>query len=144
VVKLINKASISSTPLILALPSNIKIEKIITTGKKYLGTPYKLGATPFKTDKFDCSSFIQYIFAKNGIKLPRKSTQQALYGTSIEFNNLKRGDLLFFYTKRTKGIGHVAIYLGKNKILHACRKKGVSYASLEKWKKKLLLIKRIV
>jgi peptidoglycan endopeptidase LytE len=50
-------------------------DKIIQTGEKYLGVPYKFGARSGRTDMFDCSSFTQYVYWKNGTKLPRTSRQ---------------------------------------------------------------------
>lgn len=109
--------------------------KIIATGEKYLGTPYRFGAPSGQTRVFDCSSFTQYVFGKNGIKLPRTSSQQSTVGTYVRKANLQVGDLLFFKTSKSNGkVGHVAIYAGNNKILHTYGPGGVRYDSLStKW-----------
>lgn len=101
--------------------------RIITTGLRYLGTPYVYNAPAFRTDMFDCSSFIQYIFGVNGISLPRNSRQQFEVGIPISFTLIQKGDLLFFTTKTRKNrkglskIGHVALYIGNNQMLHTSR-----------------------
>lgn len=99
-------------------------DQIISTGLQYLGTPYMFNAPSYQSDTFDCSSFIQYIFGVNGFLLPRNSRQQFEIGVPIPFNQIKKGDLLFFTTKARKNrqglskIGHVAIYIGQGQILH--------------------------
>ncbi|EIJ80892.1 C40 family peptidase [Bacillus methanolicus] len=77
-------------------------DKIISTGFNFIGTPYVFNAPSFQTDRFDCSSFIQHIFKVNGISLPRNSRQQFQVGKSISYHAIKKGDLLFFTTKKTK------------------------------------------
>ncbi|WP_245596766.1 C40 family peptidase [Shimazuella kribbensis] len=108
-------------------------DKIIATGEKFLGTPYQYGAASGQTRTFDCSSFTQYVFKQNGIKLLRSSRQQYTQGTSVARNQIKKGDLLFFTTSHSGGkIGHVGIYAGNNKILHTWGSKGVQYESLDR------------
>ncbi|WP_096439996.1 C40 family peptidase [Alteribacter populi] len=124
---------------------------IISTGLHHLGVPYLYNAPPFQTNTFDCSSFIQYIFHKNGITLPRNSRQQFQIGSEISLKKIERGDLLFFTTsKRRKRagiekIGHVALYLGNGKILHTFRQgKKVKITKLKShWKKGLIGARRI-
>ncbi|QGR00053.1 NlpC/P60 family protein [Paenibacillus psychroresistens] len=101
-------------------------DKIISTGKQLLGTPYLYAAQAAKTSTFDCSSFTQYVFNQNGIILPRSSTQQSQVGTYVSRNQLKPGDLIFFYAP----IHHVAIYMGNGKILHATKSAGVAINDL--------------
>ncbi|MBO9130981.1 C40 family peptidase [Bacillus sp. 165] len=99
-------------------------DRIIATGLLYLATPYSFKAPAAQTKKFDCSSFVQYVFGLNGITLPRSSRQQFQAGDFIAFDSLQKGDLLFFTNEqRTKKtgiakIGHVAIYMGNNLMLH--------------------------
>ncbi|MET3698924.1 NlpC/P60 family protein [Bacillus oleivorans] len=130
----------------------MKTESIIETGLKYLDTPYLFNSPPFQSSTFDCSSFVQFIFFKNGIGLPRNSRQQFQAGKTIPLNHVKRGDLLFFTTKKRKKkkgiekIGHVALYLGNGQILHTYRKAGkVEVSSLEPyWKKVLVGARRVI
>lgn len=111
--------------------------RLISTGKRYLGVPYRLGAEYQTSRRFDCSSFTQYIFAKNGIDLPRGARGQYKTGTPVARRNLKVGDLVFFSTTATvkyragsiNRIGHVGIYAGNNRILHTYGKGGVKYTN---------------
>jgi cell wall-associated NlpC family hydrolase len=96
-------------------------DNVIATGKQFLGVPYKFGAKSGRTDAFDCSSFTQYVFKKNGINIPRSSRQQAKVGTFVPRNQLKPGDLVFSDTNRDGIINHVSIYMGNGKLLHTYR-----------------------
>jgi peptidoglycan DL-endopeptidase LytE len=62
----------------------------------------------------DCSGWVQAIFKKFGVNLPRTSAQQAVtaYGSPVKFAELQIGDLMFFSTRADKKITHVGIYLG--------------------------------
>ncbi|MEK5391366.1 NlpC/P60 family protein [Margalitia sp. FSL K6-0131] len=80
----------------------MKASKIIKTGHTFLGVPYVFDAPSYRTDMFDCSSFIQHIFMVHGISLPRNSRQQSLIGTRISPKQLQKGDLLFFTTRKRK------------------------------------------
>ncbi|MDQ0493395.1 C40 family peptidase [Paenibacillus brasilensis] len=60
---------------------------IIALGRQLRGTPYMFGADPYpQSKKFDCSSYIQYIFGRNGVALPRTSRAQAGAGRNINLN----------------------------------------------------------
>ena len=120
-----------------------KAEAVIEEGLKLLGTPYVYGATRFHdgkgnkltgftTEKFDCSSLMQYIFYKGaGVLLDTTTRTQILQGKAVD--KIERGDLLFFTnaSRRNKTgierVGHVALYLGGNYILHTAS----DYAKIE-------------
>jgi cell wall-associated NlpC family hydrolase len=94
-------------------------DEIEVTAKKLLGTPYVWGATGPNT--FDCSGFTQEVFCKAGIHIPRNSRAQAKVGKYIAYENLRRGDMVFFDTNRKKPgyVTHVGIYLSGGKFIHA-------------------------
>ena len=124
-----------------ALSTN-KANKVVSTGKKYIGTPYRYGGTTPKG--FDCSGFVGYTFKKaTGKKLPRSSTSLYKKGKKIAKSKLKKGDLVFFNTSG-KGISHVAIYIGSNKVIHSVSK-GVKIDKLSSsyWKKRYVGAKRL-
>jgi cell wall-associated NlpC family hydrolase len=122
-----------------------KADKIIITGKKYLGVKYRFGAPAGVTYAFDCSSFTQYIFKKNGFSLPRTSSLQARKGSKVTKSQLKKGDLVFFNSPGHSGIGHVAVYAGYNKILHAAGKNvKVSSLSSSYWKSHYITARRVI
>ena len=113
-----------------------QIEDIISVGKTLLGYPYVWGSERylysngtinknFKQGEFDCSALTQYAYYIGaGIKLDVTTRTQVLQGNEVELSDLKRGDLMFFtnssryYNTGIERVGHVAIYLGNNYILH--------------------------
>lgn len=127
--------------------SSSKASAVIKTANRYLGTPYKFGATYGQTRTFDCSSFVKYVYARNGIKLPRVSRDQALRGTYVSRSNLKKGDLVFFKSagSSSKRITHVAIYAGNNKLLHTYGSGGVKYSTFSSyWKGRYVKARRVL
>lgn len=60
----------------------------------------------------DCSGWTQHIYYMFGINLPRTSAEQATMGTPVTFDDMKKGDLMFFSTREDKEITHVGIYMG--------------------------------
>lgn len=91
-------------------------DRITRTAMRYLGVPYMWGGTTFSG--VDCSGFVQTVFAKNGINLPRMADGQFSVGRRIAMSFLMPGDLVFFETY-TSGASHVGIYIGDGKFIHA-------------------------
>ncbi|WP_146552447.1 C40 family peptidase [Rummeliibacillus sp. SL167] len=90
------------------------LSNIVSTGKKYLGVPYVYGGTT--PSGFDCSGFTRYVYAKNGISLPRTSRAQR---AAVKYTkNPRPGDLVFFNVGGG-AITHVAIYAGNGMLVHA-------------------------
>lgn len=94
-------------------------ERIVQTALTYVGTPYVWGGTT--PAGFDCSGFVQYVFAKYGISLPRTSYDQAEAGQYVPKSDLEPGDLVFFDT--SGGASHVGIYIGQGKFVNAASTK---------------------
>lgn len=88
---------------------------IVSDALKYLGVPYVWGGTT--PSGFDCSGLVQYVFAMNGITLPRTTTQQEFSGTVISISQLQAGDLVFFGARGSTH--HVGIYIGGGQFVHA-------------------------
>jgi len=94
---------------------------IVQTALAYLGVPYKYGGRLPGT--LDCSLFVQTVFARNGIKLPRTAAQQALVGVPVDVSALQPGDRLYF-RDRSGNIRHTAIYIGDGRFIHASTNRG--------------------
>lgn len=96
--------------------SDVRVD-LVEYAKQFLGNPYVWGGTSL-TKGADCSGFVLSIYKKYGYKLPHYSGSQANCGTKIDFKDIQPGDLIFY--KNDKGvIGHVAIYIGNEQIIHA-------------------------
>ncbi|WP_425805003.1 NlpC/P60 family protein [Desulfitobacterium sp. Sab5] len=102
-----------------------KANAIIDTAKKYIGVPYQWGGESPSTG-FDCSGFVQFVFAQNGITLPRVSAEQFKMGTSVELTKIEPGDLIFFSFAKNGTADHVGIYIGDNQFINASSSKGVT------------------
>jgi hypothetical protein len=87
---------------------------------RFLGVKYRYGGDSPK-EGFDCSGLVAYAAEKSlGLKLPRSARDQAQTGTSVDRDELRRGDLVFFNTLGRR-YSHVGIYLGDHKFVHAPR-----------------------
>lgn len=103
-------------------------KELLKLAKKLIGRGYKYGAsTHFDAPKiFDCSSFTRYLFRSIGIEIPRPSIEQYLFSEKVKKDKLQPGDLVFFVGNKPhkspllkEQIGHVAVYIGNNEIIHA-------------------------
>ena len=132
---------------------NDLIEQVIDEGLLLLGHPYIYGAIRFHDGagnklknfdptKYDCSSLMQYIFYHGaGINLNMTTRTQVKQGTFVKKSDLSRGDLIFFTNSSrynntgVERIGHVALYLGNNYILHTASDYAViEQISAQRWK----------
>ena len=96
---------------------------IVNKAFEYYGGSYVWGGTDLQTG-VDCSGFTLQIYRAFGINLPRLSAEQAKWGSHVNtMAEALPGDLLFFHGYRngtvTDGVGHVAIYIGNGKMIHA-------------------------
>ena len=96
------------------------IDSIIYEGMEQLGKPYVYGATG--VDSFDCSMLVKHSIESEGISFPRTSREQRAFTKYIRFDELKRGDFVFWHEGTIlthENVRHVAIYLGDGKMLQA-------------------------
>lgn len=108
-----------------------KGQEVANYAKQFVGCKYVYGgSTPSKG--FDCSGLTMYVYNKFGVSLSHSATAQSKVGTTVSKANLQPGDLVFFTNYVTnKGIGHVGIYIGNNKFVHASTEKtGVIISTL--------------
>jgi len=102
---------------------NYDKDPMLKNAKHHLGGKYVWGGTV--PSGFDCSGYVQYLYKKEGVQLPRTAWEQSKVGKDVTWQSLQKGDLLFFLTDRKRRIPvtHVGMYLGNNKFIHAASKK---------------------
>lgn len=118
-------------------------QAVINTAFEYIGVPYRYGGTTPKG--FDCSGFVQYVYARNGIKLPRTADIQYKSGAAVARGKLRAGDMVFFSTTE-RGASHSGIYLGDNKFINASSSRGIVICSMSDpyWQKRYWGARRII
>ncbi len=87
--------------------------RVVRYAKHLLGVPYEWGGTSPRTG-FDCSGFVRYVYSHFGISLPHSSFADYWRGRRVGRWQLKPGDLVFF-----ADAGHVGIYVGHSRFIHA-------------------------
>jgi cell wall-associated NlpC family hydrolase len=99
-------------------PASATARRVLDSADGYLGVPYRWGGTS-PSNGFDCSGFTQYVFAREGIRIPRNSRQQSRAGIQVPnaLELARPGDLLFFAFG--SDIDHVGIYVGDYRMIHA-------------------------
>ena len=110
-----------------------------------VGTNYRYGGT-HPQQGFDCSGLVQYSYKRAGIAVPRNTKLQRKSSKAVSHVRLKKGDLLFF-NQAGKRSGHVAIYVGNDKFVHAPSSgKTVRVDSLKNryWRRHLASARRFV
>jgi peptidoglycan endopeptidase LytE len=95
--------------------SRSEMQKLIKRATAFLGAPYRLGGTSKRG--IDCSAFVQKVYRNFNVNLPRVARDQSEVGVEVNIDKLAKGDLVFFNTNRS--LGHVGIYIGNNKFIHA-------------------------
>lgn len=115
--------------------SSKMISDLLSEAHRYIGRPYVHGAKGPKA--FDCSGFTSYVYRQFGYTISPSSRAQYTEGTNVERNDLRKGDLVFFTSRRSgKNIGHVGIVVsadnesGDFKFIHASVK-GVKVSDFE-------------
>ncbi|MBI3047870.1 MAG: C40 family peptidase [Acidobacteria bacterium] len=95
---------------------------VIRTALEFLGAPYRNGGSD--PSGFDCSGFVQWVFGRHGLALPREVRDQYQVGRDVDLDDVRAGDLLFFETV-SRGASHVGIALGNGRFVHAPSSRGV-------------------
>jgi cell wall-associated NlpC family hydrolase len=106
----------ASAPTASSGTSNGAADRAATQAAKMVGKPYRYGGS--SPSGFDCSGLVLYSFKQAGVSLPHNTDKQRAISRLVKLADLRRGDLLFF-NQEGKKYGHVAIYLGDGKFVHA-------------------------
>lgn len=117
------------------------VARLTRNAMRFIGTPYVFGGTT--SSGFDCSGYVQHVFAMQGIRVPRTADAQFYAAHKIR-NGGRAGDLVFFQTY-LPGPSHVGIYLGKGKFISSSGH-GVMISNLSDryWAARYLGMKRVV
>src|SRR5688572_845404 len=78
-------------------PQPVPVPALIATALALKGTPYRYSGTD-PASGFDCSGFVQWVFARHGTAVPREVRDQYRVGKKIDEDEVKPGDLVFFET----------------------------------------------
>ncbi len=87
--------------------------RAVRVARRYLGVPYRYGGSS-PGSGFDCSGFVRFVYARLGLSLPHSSYADFALGRRVARRRLEPGDLVFFH-----GLGHVGIYVGHGRFIHA-------------------------
>jgi len=102
---------------------------VLEAAETRIGAPYRYGGSG--PDAFDCSGLVAYAHRQVGIAVPRTAAEQYSQATPVERRELRPGDLVFFRLAG-RDVGHVGIYAGDDRFVHAPQSGGhVRLASLE-------------
>ena len=123
--------------------------RVLRAADAYVGVRYRWGGTSPRTG-FDCSGYVQYVYDREGVRLPRTSRQQAVAGTRrpTRWDAAGPGDLVMF-ANPGEAISHVAFYAGNGRILHSSSSGGgVRYDDLDtkrgRWyRERLVAVRRV-
>lgn len=129
--------------------SKNKATAIVSDAKSYIGTRYRTGGTTKKG--MDCSGLVYTAFNNNGVKMHRTSFDMSKQGRPVKTKEVKKGDLLFFKTRKSsRSINHVGVVSkvsnGSIYFIHSSSSKGVIESSLKSdyWSKSFKFAKRIL
>lgn len=108
------------------------------------GAPYRDGGAD--PSGFDCSGFVQYVFGRHALLLPRTVSDQAREGRAVRRQEIRAGDLVFFSTT-APGPSHVGIVIGPDAFVHAPSSRGVvrvERLSSSYWAPRLVAVRRVL
>ena len=130
-----SKSGASSAPAPSSSNGSATGSEIANYACQFVGNPYVFGGTSL-TNGADCSGFTQSVYKAFGYSIPRSSSQQRSAGREVSYAEAQPGDLICY-------AGHVAIYLGNGRIVHASSvKTGIKYGTATY--KTILSVRRIV
>lgn len=108
----------TETPESTETSSSAVVTAVIDMAESLIGVPFAEGGD--SPAGFDNSGFIYYVLRQNGfLTCPRGAVAQSKMGTRLEYDELKKGDLVYFYNESGTDAGFGGIYIGGGKMI-AC------------------------
>lgn len=137
VLKLTSEGILAPAP---EVEKTLNVDALIAEAKKHMGVPYVWGG--ITSSGFDCSGFLNYVYNKQGVSIPR--TVETIWSATTPVSTPQKGDLVFFTTYKT-GPSHAGIYIGDNKFIHAGSSTGVTITDINNsyWKERYLGVKKV-
>ncbi len=120
--------------------------RVVQTARTQLGRPYRHGGTS-PARGFDCSGLVWWAFRKNGVNVPRTTSEQASAGHRVSLSRVRPGDILVFKTSPLWGNLHTALYVGNGYFIHSPRSgKRIRMERLPNsyWSPRLKTIRRVI
>jgi len=125
-------------------PSRSARNAVVSTALALRGTPYKNGGAD--PGGFDCSGFVDYVFGRHAILLPRTVAELAHEGRKVPLRDVMPGDLVFFSTV-APGPSHVGIAISRDRFVHAPSSRGevrVERLDARYWASRLVAVRRVL
>lgn len=118
-------------------------QQIADYSTNFQGVKYVYGS--YSTSGMDCSGFVKYVYAHFSIAVPRSAADYAGFGEKVSRENLRVSDILLFDTDKNGTVGHVGIYLGGDKFIHASTsKRKVIIMTLSEYRGKYYGARRVI
>jgi cell wall-associated NlpC family hydrolase len=125
-----------------------KADTVVNTAMWYRGkVTYRFGVRDPQHLRFDCSSFVQFIYKQAGISLPWGTRSLAHVGTPVySKSQLHKGDLILFSVHTPGKVNHVGIYIGNGKFIHNSTSSGVVVSDLYSgyWQNRFIVGRRVI
>ena len=133
-------SSSSSSEKSYSAPSGSNGQAVVNYASQFVGNPYVYGGSSL-TNGTDCSGFVMSVYAQFGISLPHSSSAMRSVGYGVSTSDMQPGDIICYS-------GHVAIYMGNNKIVHASNsapypRGGIKISNNARYRK-IVTVRRIV
>lgn len=119
---------------------------VLRTARSLIGAPYRWGGEHPRTG-FDCSGFIWFVYHVNGVNIPRVTWHQFATGETIDYADLRPGDLMFYSVDKKGKSLHVGILTDRGTFIHAPSSgKSVMESSLNNiyWRERYIGARRVL
>ncbi|WP_226655360.1 peptidoglycan-binding protein [Guptibacillus hwajinpoensis] len=135
----LNGSSVTSSSSSQVKSASTSNSSVVSIAKQYMGVPYVWAGT--SPSGFDCSGFLQYVYNKAGISIPR--TVASIWDATDKVSSPSVGDLVFFETYKS-GPSHAGIYIGNGQFIHSSSSYGVTISDMDNsyWAPRYLGAKR--